>query len=163
MSDIVYQPIGVVRSPFTTAEGMPLQPPAAADVHGTIEIDLLFADGLRDLEGFSHLFLITHLHRARPEGLIVTPFLDDTPRGVFATRSPRHPSPIGLSVVQLERVECTTLHVTGLDLLDGTPVLDLKPYVTAFDSIQAQRIGWFTGKTDYIHHIRADDRFDTQP
>lgn len=91
---------------------------------------------------------------------MVTPFLDDTPRGVFATRSPRHPNPVGLSVVRLDRVGGTTLHVTGLDLLDGTPVIDLKPYVPAFDSIVAERIGWFAGKTDRVHEVRADGRFD---
>jgi tRNA-Thr(GGU) m(6)t(6)A37 methyltransferase TsaA len=162
MSEVVYRPIGVVRSSFTTLEGMPLHSAAAADVHGTIELDPSFADGLRDLDGFSHLHLITHLHQGRPDSLIVTPFLDDSPRGVFATRSPRHPNPIGLSIVRLERVEGTTLHITGSDLLDGTPVLDLKPYVPAFDSIQTDRIGWFAGKTENIHHLRADGRFDTQ-
>jgi tRNA-Thr(GGU) m(6)t(6)A37 methyltransferase TsaA len=160
VSEVVYRPIGVVRSPFTALEGMPLQSVAAEDVRGTIEIDPAFADGLRDLDGFSHLYVLSHLHRARPEGLMVTPFLDDTPRGVFATRSPRHPNPVGLSVVRLDRVGGTTLHVTGLDLLDGTPVIDLKPYVPAFDSIVAERIGWFAGKTDRVHEVRADGRFD---
>jgi tRNA-Thr(GGU) m(6)t(6)A37 methyltransferase TsaA len=156
---VVYRPIGVVRSPFTELEGMPLQSVAAADVRGTIEIDSAFAGGLRDLDGFSHLHVVVHLHRSRPRGLVVTPFLDDSPRGVFATRSPRHPNPIGLSVVRLEHIERTTLHVAGLDLLDGTPVLDLKPYVPTFDCVAAERIGWFAGKVDRVHDLRADDRF----
>ena len=139
---------------------MPLQSVAAEDVRGTIEIDPAFADGLRDLDGFSHVYVLSHLHRAQHEGLVVMPFLDDTPRGVFATRSPRHPNPIGLSVVRLDRVTGTTLHVRGLDLLDGTPVIDLKPYVPAFDSIAAERIGWFAGKADRVHQVRADGRFD---
>jgi tRNA-Thr(GGU) m(6)t(6)A37 methyltransferase TsaA len=162
VSNIVYQTIGIVRSPFTALEGMPLQSVGAEDVHGTIEIKPAFADGLRDLEGFSHVYVLTHLHRARPAGLTVIPFLDDTPRGVFATRSPRHPNPVGLSIVRLNRVQGTSLHVSGLDLLDGTPVLDLKPYVPAFDSIPAERIGWFTGKTDKVHFGRADRRFDRE-
>src|SRR5262249_17395758 len=156
---VVYRPIGVVRSPFTSMQGMPLQSVAAADVRGTIEIDPAFADGLLDLDGFSHLHVVAHLDRSRPGGLVLTPFLDDTPRGVFATRCPRHPNPIGLSVVRLEHVDGTTLHVAGLDLLDGTPVLDLKPYVPTFDCVAAERIGWFEGKVDRVHDVRADDRF----
>jgi tRNA-Thr(GGU) m(6)t(6)A37 methyltransferase TsaA len=159
MREIVYRPIGVVRSPFSALEGMPLQAVAAADVHGTIEIDAAYAGGVGDLDGFSHLHVVTHLHLSRRGALVVQPFLDDTPRGVFATRSPRHPNPIGLTVVRLDRVDGTSLHVTGLDLLDGTPVLDLKPYVPAFDSVPAERIGWFEGKTDQVHEIRADARF----
>lgn len=158
---VAYRPIGVVRSPFTNLEGMPLQAVAAADVEGTIEVDPELADGLRDLDGFSHVHVVAHLHRGLPGGLVVTPFLDDVPRGIFATRSPRHPNPIGLSVVRLLRVDGTTLHVSGLDLLDGTPVLDLKPYVPAFDCVQAERIGWFDGRADRVHQVRADGRFDT--
>jgi len=158
---IAYRPIGVVRSPFTKLDGMPLQSVAAAGVEGTIEIDHGLADGLRDIDGFSHLHVVVHLHRGRPGGLLVTPFLDDVEHGVFATRSPRHPNPIGLSVVRLLRVDGTTLHVSGLDLLDGTPVLDLKPYVPAFDSVAAERIGWFEGRVDRVHHVRADGRLDT--
>jgi tRNA-Thr(GGU) m(6)t(6)A37 methyltransferase TsaA len=161
MSEVTYRPIGIVRSPFTQAEGTPLQSVAAADVEGTIEIDPELADGLHDVDGFSHLHVVAHLHRGEPGGLMVTPFLDDVARGVFATRSPRHPNPIGLSVVRLLRVDGTTLHVSGLDLLDGTPVLDLKPYVPAFDSVLVERIGWFEGRADRVHDIRADGRFDT--
>jgi tRNA (adenine37-N6)-methyltransferase len=160
---VKYRPIGVVRTPFARLEGMPLQAIAAADVEGRIELEPGFELGLRDLEGFSHIHLITHLHRARPGDLEVVPFLDDTTRGVFATRSPRHPNPIGLSVTRLLAVEGSILHVKGLDLLDGTPVLDLKPYVPAFDHIDAERIGWFAGKTDRVHQIRADSRFDDPP
>jgi tRNA-Thr(GGU) m(6)t(6)A37 methyltransferase TsaA len=127
---------------------MPLQTVAAEDVRGAIEVEPAFAAGLRDLEGFSHLFVISHLHQARPEGLEVLPFLDDTPRGVFATRSPRHPNPIGISVVRLLSVAGTTLEVHGLDLLDGTPVLDLKPYVPLFDCVEAERTGWLAGRAE---------------
>jgi tRNA-Thr(GGU) m(6)t(6)A37 methyltransferase TsaA len=139
---IRYRPIGVVRSPHTSLAGMPLQSVAAAEIHGRIEIDREFAPGLADLDGFSHLHVIAHLHRAAPSGLIVVPFLDDTPRGIFATRSPRHPNPIGLSVVRLLAVNGATLEISGVDLLDGTPVLDVKPYVPEFDAIEAERTGW---------------------
>ena len=157
---ITYQPIGVVRSPFAIQEGMPLQSVAAGDVPGRIELLAHLAPALADLDGFSHLHVVSHLHRGAPGGLTVRPFLDQTPRGVLATRSPRHPNPIGLSVVRLVAVEGTTLHVTGLDLLDGTPVLDIKPYVPEFDTVAAERMGWLTDAAAQVHHVRADSRFD---
>jgi tRNA-Thr(GGU) m(6)t(6)A37 methyltransferase TsaA len=159
--EIRYVPVGVVRSAFTRLEGMPLQSVAAQEVSGRIEIRPELAPGLRDLDGFSHVHLITHLHHGAPGGLEVMPFLDDTVRGIFATRSPRHPNPIGLSVVRLDRVEGATLHVTDLDLLDGTPVLDVKPYVPEFDAIAAERTGWLHEAAARVHEVRADARFDT--
>ena len=127
-------------------------------VHGRVEVAAEYAPGLRDLDGFSHLHLICHLHRAVPGELEVVPYLDDTVRGVFATRSPRHPNPIGLSVVRLENVEGATLHVSAIDLLDGTPVLDIKPYVPAFDAFAAERIGWLEQGARRVHEVRADER-----
>jgi len=138
---------------------MPLQAVAAAGVAGAIEILPEYAAGLRDLDGFSHLHLLTHLHRARPGELEVVPFLDDRTRGVFATRAPGRPNPLGLSVVRLLEVAGSTVHVSGLDLLDGTPVLDLKPYVPEFDHVEAERIGWFEGKRRDVHGTTADERF----
>jgi tRNA-Thr(GGU) m(6)t(6)A37 methyltransferase TsaA len=157
-SPVTYRPIGVIRSPFTEREGMPLQSVAAADVHGRIELEPEFEPGLKDLDGFSHLHVITHLHRSEPGALVVVPFLDDTVRGVFATRSPRHPNPIGLSVVRLLGVAGRTLQVAGLDLLDGTLVLDIKPYVPAFDSFTAERTGWLAQGAARVHEVRADGR-----
>jgi tRNA-Thr(GGU) m(6)t(6)A37 methyltransferase TsaA len=157
---ISYRAIGTVRSPFTRLEGMPLQSVAAEDVLGTIEILPEFAAGLKDLDGFSHIHVLAHLDRGVPGGLEVMPFLDDTPRGVFATRSPRHPNPIGISVVRLLAVEGATLEVVGLDLLDGTPVLDIKPYVPRFDAIDADRVGWFERAAERVHQVRADARFE---
>jgi tRNA-Thr(GGU) m(6)t(6)A37 methyltransferase TsaA len=162
LAEICYRPVGVVRSPFTDLKGMPLQSVAAAEVRGQIEICPEFVPGLRDLDGFSHLHIVTHLHRGAPGGLEVVPFLDDTVRGVFATRSPRHPNPIGLSVVRLLAVAGGTLEVSGLDLLDRTPVLDIKPYVPAFDSLAAERTGWLQEKTERVHHVKADGRFGTR-
>lgn len=155
---VSYEPIGVVRSPFHERPGMPLQSVAATEVHGRVEVAAEYAPGLRDLDGFSHLHLICHLHRAVPGELEVVPYLDDTVRGVFATRSPRHPNPLGLSVVRLEAVEGATLHVSGIDLLDGTPVLDVKPYVPAFDVFAAERIGWLEQGARRVHEVRADER-----
>jgi tRNA-Thr(GGU) m(6)t(6)A37 methyltransferase TsaA len=156
---VVYEPIGVVHSPFTTLEGMPLQAVAAMGVRGRIEVDAAYEPGLRDLDGFSHVHLITHLHRASLDALEVVPFLDDVPRGVFATRSPQHPNPIGLSVVRVLGIEGATIRVEGLDVVDGTPVLDLKPFVPEFDNRDPERIGWFADKTELVYRVRADARF----
>jgi tRNA (adenine37-N6)-methyltransferase len=160
VTEIVYRPVAFVRSPFKELAGMPLQSVAAGDVEGTIEVEPEFVAGLQDIAGFSHLFVIAHLHRGAPGGLVVMPFLDDTPRGVFATRSPRHPNPIGLSIVRLLAVAGSTLHVGNLDLVDGTPVLDVKPYVPEFDHVAAERIGWFAERAAAVHRVRADARFD---
>jgi tRNA-Thr(GGU) m(6)t(6)A37 methyltransferase TsaA len=160
---ITYRAIGVVRSPYTTLEGMPLQSVGAPEVCGQIEIEPSFGAGLLDLQEFSHLHLITHLHRGAPGGLTVVPFLDDTRHGIFATRSPRHPNPIGLSVVRLLAVRGATLEIAGVDLLDGTPVLDLKPYVPVFDSVAAERTGWLERAAHRVHDVRADARFDDPP
>ena len=138
---------------------MPLQ--SVAGAAGQIEIEPELAPGLKDLDGFSHLFVLSHLHAGGASGLEVLPFLDDTPRGIFATRSPRHPNPIGLSVVRLLAVEGTVLSVSGLDLLDGTPVLDLKPYVPAFDVFEAERTGWLERAAARVHEVRADGRFES--
>jgi len=157
---VTYEPVGVIRSPFTAFEGMPLQSVAGAEVEAQIEMEPRLEPGLLDLDGFSHLFVIAHLHRGRPGGLRVVPFLDDTERGIFATRSPRHPNPIGLSVVRLLAVRGATLDIAGVDLIDGTPVLDIKPYVPAFDAVAAERTGWLERGAPRVHEVRADARFD---
>lgn len=160
---VSYRSIGVVRSPYTELAGMPLQTVAAPGVAGTVEIAGEFAGGLRDVEGFSHLLLVCHLHAAAGWAPQVVPFLDDRPRGVFATRSPRRPNPIGLSLVRLIGVEGRRLHVQELDLLDGTPVLDIKPYVPLFDDRPTDRIGWFAGRLERVTEIRSDERFVPPP
>lgn len=139
---IRYQPIGIVESPFTTTDGMPIQPSRARDARGTVVVYPEFAAGLKDLDGFSHVILLCHLHRARPHELQVVPFLDDEPRGLFSTRAPSRPNPIGLSVVRLLGIEGNRLSVADLDLLDGTPLLDIKPYVGEFDVRTETRFGW---------------------
>jgi tRNA-Thr(GGU) m(6)t(6)A37 methyltransferase TsaA len=159
MDAITYTPIGVVHSPFTTLEGMPLQTVAAQGIPGTVDLEPAFRKGLRDLEAFSHLILLTHLHRMTGYALEVTPYFDDQPHGIFATRSPRRPNPLGLSVVRLIAIEEGRLLIEDVDLLDGTPLLDLKPYVPAFDTRETARIGWFAGRVDRVHTARADDRF----
>lgn len=139
---IIFSPIGVIRSEHTVAKQTPIQPTYAKGCQGRAEILPQFAQGLRDLEGFSHLYLIVHLHRAPPPQLIVKPFLQDVERGVFSTRAPCRPNAIGLSIVELIGIEGTVLHLDGVDILDGTPLLDIKPYCAKFDRIDHTRNGW---------------------
>ena len=148
-----------MHSPFTQIAGMPIQPPAAKGVRGSIVLREEFSEGLRDIEGFSHLILIYHLHLVRDFSLSVTPFLDNDEHGIFATRAPKRPNPIGLSVVQLISCKGNRLEIENVDLLDGTPLLDLKPYVPQFDAPQEVRIGWFEGRLKHMDQARSDGRF----
>ncbi len=159
MNAVVYQPIGVIASPHLTREGMPIQASGARGIRGSINIFPPYGEGLKDLDGFSHIILLYHFHRTRETALMVTPFLDDQPRGVFATRSPNHPNAIGISVVRLLAVENLRLRIEDVDILDGTPLLDIKPYVPAFDRREPERVGWLAKVQDMAHQKRADDRF----
>jgi tRNA-Thr(GGU) m(6)t(6)A37 methyltransferase TsaA len=157
---VAYEPIGVVHTPFKERRGMPIQPAGGIGIAGTVEVFPEFADGLKDLAGFSHVFLLYYFHRVRGTRLTVTPFMDVVPRGVFATRAPVRPNPIGLSVVKLVRVDGNILHVENLDILDGTPLLDIKPYVPEFDEHPADRIGWLAQARGRVGDKRSDDRFE---
>ena len=159
MMDISYQPIGVVHSPFADIENVPIQPPAAEGVRGTVEVFAEFADGLKDLDGFSHIVLLYHFHRVRQVRLTVVPFMDTNARGLFATRAPSRPNPIGLSVVRLLSVEGNVLHVENVDIVDGTPLLDIKPFVPEFDQRTVERIGWLEKKVNKMRSSRDDGRF----
>jgi tRNA-Thr(GGU) m(6)t(6)A37 methyltransferase TsaA len=139
---LTLRPIGVIRSPHRQADRTPIQPVYAEGIKGRAEIHSEYVDGLRDLEGFSHICLIYWFHRASAPRLIVKPFLEDVPRGVFATRAPCRPNPIGLSVVRLIRRVENVLHLEDLDILDGTPLLDIKPYVSRFEYREVTRCGW---------------------
>jgi tRNA-Thr(GGU) m(6)t(6)A37 methyltransferase TsaA len=156
---ILYKPIGIIHSPFQSIENMPIQPAGAAGICGEVELVAEFAAGLRDLEGFSHIILLYHFHRAAEPRLIVTPFLDSEPHGVFATRAPSRPNAIGLSVVKLLSVAGNILRIENVDILDGTPLLDVKPYVPEFDHHQVQRTGWLATATGKVVDRRSDDRF----
>ena len=155
----LFLPIGSIHSPFTEITGMPIQPTGARGIRGSVEIFPEYTEGLRDLEGFSHLILIYAFHRNPSYRLTVVPFLDTTPRGVFATRAPRRPNAIGLSTVRLIEVNGTTLVVENVDILDGTPLLDLKPSVPAFDSYQDATSGWLEGSAGRAGSCRSDERF----
>jgi tRNA-Thr(GGU) m(6)t(6)A37 methyltransferase TsaA len=159
LTAITYRPIGIIRSPFTDVEGMPIQAAGAIGIAGRIELDPSLVEGLADLQGFSHLTLIYHLHRAPATRLTVTPFLDVRPHGVFATRSPARPNPIGLSTVRLISISESTLEIEDVDVLDGTPLLDIKPYVPPFDDRADARIGWLQGRLDHVSEAKSDDRF----
>ncbi|MBN1937401.1 MAG: tRNA (N6-threonylcarbamoyladenosine(37)-N6)-methyltransferase TrmO [Anaerolineae bacterium] len=156
---IPYQPIGIIHSPFQTVENMPIQPATATGSQGTVEVFAPFAAGLQDLDGFSHILLLYHLHRGAAARLSVVPFLDSQPRGLFATRAPCRPNPIGLSVVRLLSVDGPVLHIENVDILDGTPLLDIKPYVPEFDSVRAERTGWFASARERMRDKQSDDRF----
>lgn len=159
IASIVFTPIGVVHSPFTTVRGMPIQPSGAADVTADVVIDDNLAEGLADLDGFSHIYLIYVFHRAGPLKLKVVPFIDTVARGLFSTRAPSRPNPIGLSLVRLLGRSGNTLHIAGVDILDGTPVLDIKPYIPALQPDNGVRIGWMEGRTGAIAGLAADERF----
>ena len=159
MNLINYSPIGLIHSPFKTPEGTPIQPTAATGIEGSIEIFPEFTAGLQDLAGFSHIYLIYHFHLSKQFSLKVTPFLDDRKRGLFATRAPSRPNPIGLSVVRLVDITDATLTVRDIDVVDGTPLLDVKPYVPEFDVRKVDRIGWIGKKTRKIKGAVDDGRF----
>lgn len=155
---ICLTPLGVIHSPFSELNGMPIQAAAAKHVSGTIELYPAYADGLKDIEGFSHLILIFYLHLTEEPRLQVVPYLDTVPHGVFATRSPKRPNRLGMSVVRLLRVEGNILHVQDLDIVDGTPLLDIKPYIPQFDDRANARIGWFEKNIERMHTVRAGER-----
>jgi tRNA-Thr(GGU) m(6)t(6)A37 methyltransferase TsaA len=158
-SEIRFKPIGTVRSPFTEPRGTPIQPGAAPEAVGVVELLPEYQAGLEDLEGFSHIILIYLCHRATSWALKVKPFLDDREHGVFATRAPARPNPIGLSVVRLERIEGTRLHIREVDIVDSTPLLDIKPYVPRFDTRAGATSGWLTDNLDRLEQARDDGRF----
>jgi len=160
MDPIKYSAIGIIRTPYRSRERTPVQPPGAGGVLGRVEVDEAFRDGLKDLEGFSHLILLYHFHRSEGFELTVKPFLDQAVHGLFATRAPRRPNGIGLSVVRLVTMIKGVLVVEGVDMLDGTPLLDIKPFVPEFDAPRDEvRVGWLEGKAVNAREARADKRF----
>ncbi len=159
MQSISYEPIGVIRTPFVEPKNMPIQPAGAQGVKGSVEIRSGLEEGLQDLAGFSHVFLLYHFDRVSETRLTVVPFLDSQPRGVFSTRAPVRPNSIGLSVVRLVGIDGLTLHVENVDMLDGTPLLDIKPYVPDFDVHPADRVGWLAEAAKRVDDQRSDGRF----
>ena len=157
---VVYRPIGYVASPHSDLDGMPLQPIADTKGESTIEVSATHRGCLADLDGFSHVWVVAHLHETIGWEATVPAFLDDEPHGTFATRSPRRPNPIGLSLTRVVTMKPSAVVVEGLDLLDGTPVLDLKPFVPLFDTPAGDvRSGWFELRADRVFTRTSDDRF----
>ena len=159
MDTFNYRPIGTIHSPFKDREGTPIQPIGGSGVKAEVEIFPEYVEGLQDLEGFSHIILLYHCHLSKAYRLKVKPFLDDVERGLFATRAPARPNPIGLSVVRLIKIERATLCVQDIDMLDKTPLLDIKPFVPDFDLREVARTGWLENKAANAKKKADDGRF----
>ncbi len=158
---ISYKPIGIIRTPFTEISNMPIQPTGAEKVKGIVELNSEFVLGLKDLEGFSHVILIYHLHLISGYKLSVVPFMDDKPHGIFATRSPARPNPIGISTVKLVKIEGNLIFIEGVDILNETPLLDIKPFFNKFDNRPEARSGWLEEKKlEDIITVKSDQRFE---
>lgn len=155
-----FSEIGRIHSPFHHPEGMPIQASGAKDVHGTVEVNHRYNAGLADIEQFSHIILIYVFHRSNGFELQVKPFLDDNAHGIFATRAPRRPNPVGISIVELLKREENILLIKGVDVLDDTPLLDIKPYVPEFDVFQVRSVGWLENRQQQAKTCKSDRRFD---
>lgn len=159
MNEIRYKAIGIIHSPFKEPVGVPIQPSASKGIKGEVEIFPEYVEGLQDLDGFSHIILIYHFHLSKRSSLKVKPYMDDKLRGVFATRAPSRPNTIGISVVRLEKIKGNILYIQNLDVLDGTPLLDIKPYVPEFDEREVIRIGWLEKGIHKLPKSKDDGRF----
>jgi len=159
MKEIIYKPIGIIHSPFKEPKGTPIQAAAAVNVKGKIEVFQEFEEGLKDLEGFSHIILIYHLHLIKESPLQVKPFLDDQIHGIFATRAPGRPNSIGISIVRLIKIEKNILHVQDFDIIEGTPLLDIKPFISEFDYRDVTMNGWYKENVYDLPTSKDDGRF----
>jgi len=159
--DITYHPIGTIHSPFTDLKQMPIQPTGRSSAPGTVEVFPEFSEGLKDLDRFSHLILVYHFHQSRTVTMTVKPFLDSAPRGLFATRAPVRPKPIGISIVELVSIQANILHLANLDILDGTPLLDIKLYVPDFDRPTEARVGWLEEVRHNLKSTHSTSRFSS--
>lgn len=155
---ICFKPIGIIHSPFTEVSGVPIQPLNAKGIKGTVELYPDFVEGLKDIEGFSHIILIYHFHLISKFSLKVVPFMDNEEHGIFATRSPARPNAIGISTVRLISVDKNILHIEDVDIIDRTPLLDIKPFYPKFDNRITDKVGWLKGKEN-LNDTRSDNRF----
>jgi tRNA-Thr(GGU) m(6)t(6)A37 methyltransferase TsaA len=159
MKEIRYKPIGIIHSPFKEPKGTPIQPAYSKGTKGTVEVFPEYAEGLQDIKGFSHIILLYHFHLSKTVSLLCKPFMDDTLHGIFSIRGPSRPNPIGISTVRLIRIKNNILQVQDLDIVDGTPLLDIKPYVPEFTKAELIRIGWLEKKINKFPAIKNDGRF----
>jgi tRNA-Thr(GGU) m(6)t(6)A37 methyltransferase TsaA len=155
MKKILFKSIGTIRSPYRKLTGMPIQPAGAEGVSGTVVVHKEYGKGLKDLDGFSHIILLYYFHRSKGTSLLVRPYLDEEYHGVFATRYPNRPNPIGISVVRLIGIERNILNIRDVDILNGTPLLDIKPYVPQFDTRKSESIGWLSEKVAGVSGTRC--------
>ncbi|MDP8257872.1 MAG: tRNA (N6-threonylcarbamoyladenosine(37)-N6)-methyltransferase TrmO [Candidatus Aadella gelida] len=139
---ITIKPIGIIHTPYKTTEGMPIQGAFEEKVTGTVELFQEYKEGLKDVEGFSHLILIYYFNRAKAEKLLGKPFLEDEVHGIFSIRGPMRPNHIGFSIVKIQKIEDNVSTFSEVDILDETPLLDIKPYVAYFDSRENTKNGW---------------------
>lgn len=153
------KPIGIIHSPFNNKKEMPIQSVGAKQIKGYLEIYPEFLPGIKDLDGFSHIFVIYQFHKNKDFKLITIPFLDNTERGVFSTRAPKRPNPIGLSIFKILSIENEKIYVSGIDVLNETPLLDIKPYVSKFDVINNTKNGWLENVMHKSEDYKSDDRF----
>ncbi len=156
---IRFKSIGIIYTPFQKKEGMPIQPAGAIGMKGSIRLKKKYIRGLSDLDGFSHIYLIYHLHKSKGFNMEVIPFLDDKPHGVFATRAPRRPNNIGISIVKLVSIHKNVLEIENVDILNGTPLLDIKPYIPEFDIHEIENTGWAKDISEKVKQMKADKRF----
>ncbi len=159
MDEIRYKPIGLIRSPFKKPKGTPIQPAGAEGIDGRVEVFPQYAEGLKDVEGFSHIILIYHFHLSKRAALKVKPYMDDEVHGIFAVRGQSRPNPIGISVVRLVRIKGNILHIKDLDIVDRTPLLDIKPYVPEFDIREVEKLGWLEKNVHKLPKSKDDGRF----
>ena len=157
MNKLELKYIGIIKTPFEEKAGVPIQAKVGEEFCGQIILNEEYIDGLKDLDGFSHIHLIFHFNRHDNHSLTVTPYMDDTPRGLFATRAPKRPNPIGLSLVEIIDIKDNIINFRGVDILNNTPLLDIKPYYHDFDSRENAKAGWL----DRVKKRRkiSDDRF----
>ena len=159
LSEIKYKPIGIIHSPFKEPKGTPIQPTAAKGIKATVKVFQEYIEGLKDIEGFSHIFLIYHFHLSKKTTLLAKPFMDDKVHGIFAIRGPSRPNPIGISIVRLLSVNDNILKVQDVDIVDGTPLLDIKPYVPKFDVRENSKLGWLENNVQKLSESKDDGRF----
>ncbi|MFT3739315.1 MAG: tRNA (N6-threonylcarbamoyladenosine(37)-N6)-methyltransferase TrmO [Breznakibacter sp.] len=160
MEPIIMHPIGTIRTPHTQINNMPIQPVAAEGIEGYIELFPEYVDGLKDIEGFSHVTLLYHFHKIDGYELQVIPFMDTEKRGIFACKAPKRPNAIGMSTVKLKGVEGNIVRIEQVDMLDGTPLLDIKPFYPRYDNRGDVTIGWLEKNKDLpLEKLRSDTRF----
>ena len=159
VNQIIYKPIGVIYSPFKSIEGIPIQPAGANGIKGKVKVYKKYLNGLINLEGFSHIILLYHFHLSNGYSLKVIPFLKNQEQGVFATRAPKRPNQIGISVVKIDKIEGNIINISNVDIINGTPLLDIKPFASFFDNVKNEKNGWLFEKINDVNKIKSDKRF----